>query len=42
MINVFFSEAWLSLCEDVNSPNNQNWSAEDQRLIQKLPLHDEN
>jgi hypothetical protein len=36
------NEAWFSLRGEVNSQNNQYWSAENQRLIYELPLHDEN
>jgi hypothetical protein len=39
---VFFSdEAWFSLCGEVNSQNNQYWSAENPGLIHVLSLHDE-
>ena len=37
---VFFSdEAWFPLRGDVNSPNSQDWSAENSGLIREL-LHD--
>jgi hypothetical protein len=34
-------EAWFSLRREVNSQNNRYWSAENQRLIDELPVHDE-
>jgi hypothetical protein len=39
---VFFSyKPWFSLCGEVNSQNNQFWSAENPGLIHELPLHGE-
>ena len=38
---VFFSdEAWFPLRGEVNSPNSQDWSAENSGLIREVPLHD--
>jgi hypothetical protein len=39
LVFFFSDEAWFSLRGEVNSQNNQYWSAENPRFIHKLPLH---